>query len=89
MIKRNYKYKGKINNKPFTKDEIIGYVTIDGRKVTYLKPHVKRLKRYPETMHEDYIEHIDQNLIFLDRFSRYLKEVVGVDDFEDNVSSYN
>lgn len=68
----------------FTEDEIIGFLEIDGKRVTYLKPHVKRLSRYPETLHEDQMDHLNQPLIGLQRYAKYLKEVVGLDDFQDN-----
>lgn len=69
-------------SKNFTPDEIIGYLMIDGRQVTYLKPHVKRLHRYPETLHEDYMDHLNHGLIALQRYTEYLKKVVGLDDYE-------
>jgi len=67
----------------FKPEEIIGFLEIDGKRVTYLKPHVKRLSRYPETEHEDVMNQLNQPLIGLQKYADYLKKVVGLDDFED------
>ena len=67
----------------FKPEEIIGFLNIEGRRVTYLKPRIKRLHRYPETEIEDEITQLNQPLIGLQKYAKYLKEVVGLDDFED------
>lgn len=73
-----------MESKIFKPEEIRGYIEIDGRKVVYLKTGVKRLHKYQDHLNEDYPTHLNQQIIFLQRYAEYLKKVVGLDDFDDN-----
>ncbi len=65
----------------FKPHEILGFLEIDGRKVTYLKMGVTR-KRYYDHIDPTVLEsHLNMELINLDRWTDYYKKVVGVDDF--------
>lgn len=70
------------SSKHFKPEEILGYVTIDGRKVTYLKMGVVRKKYYdwidPTTLEG----HLNKELLNYQKYEDYYKRVVGVDDFE-------
>jgi hypothetical protein len=74
----------KTHSKHFYDDEIKGVMEIDGKKVIYLKSHVKRLYRYDDHLLEDQMDHLNKKLIFMKRLELYLKRIVGLDDFEDN-----
>lgn len=71
------------SSKEFKPEEIKGYLQIDGKTVVYLKTGVKRLPKYQDHLEEDYMDHINQNLINLNRYAEYLKKVVGLDDFNE------
>jgi hypothetical protein len=64
--------------------EIKGIMYIDGKKVIYLKPHVKRLWRYNDHLLEDKMDHINHKRIFLENLAKYYKNIVGVDEPQDN-----
>ncbi len=70
----------------FKPHEVIGYLEIDGRRVTYLKPGVKRLRRYPVTASDDYARHINQELVYFERWQKFAKSVLGIDNFDINAS---
>lgn len=69
-------------SKHFKPEEIIGYLTIDGRKVTYLKQGVKRNPRYQDHLIEDMMDHLNHSIIWIKRWEEYYRKVVGIDDFE-------
>lgn len=71
-------------SKYFKEHEIIGYLYIDGKRVTYLKTGVKRNPKYNDHLEEDEMNHINQSLIALQRYTEYLRKVVGVDDFTEH-----
>jgi hypothetical protein len=66
----------------FKKHEVIGYLIIDGKKVTYLKMGVKRQYRYQDYISYEYIDHINHQLHRIKKYGEYLKKVVGIDDYE-------
>jgi hypothetical protein len=66
----------------FKEHEILGYLTIDDRKVTYLKMGVKRQPRYQDHLQYNYANHLNYQLLRIKQFGEYLKKVVGIDDFE-------
>lgn len=71
-------------SKHFYDDEIKGVINIDGKRVIYLKPHVKRLYRYDDHLLEDEMDHLNKKVINTKRLEIFLKRVVGIDDFEEN-----
>ena len=70
-------------SKNFKPEEIIGYLTIDGKQVTYLKQGVKRNPKYTY-LDDAYESHLNQSVIWIKRWEEYYKKVVGIDDFEFN-----
>ncbi len=70
-------------SKNFKKEEIIGYMIINGKRVTYLKPGVKRVRRYYGEIDENIMDHLNYNLINIKRWQEYAKKVLGIDDFEE------
>lgn len=73
-----------MSSKHFKPEEIIGYMEIDGKRVVYLKEGVKRLRRYQDHLSSDHVYHLNYYLINKKRYERFLKEVVGLDDHENN-----
>ena len=71
-------------SKHFKPEEIIGYLTIDGKKVTYLKQGVKRNPRYQDHLIDDMMDHLNHSLIWIKRWEEYYRKVVGIDDFTNN-----
>ena len=72
----------KTHSKHFFDHEIKGVMYIDGRKVIYLKPHVKRLWKYSDHLLENNMDHINKNLLNQKNLELYMKYIVGQDDFE-------
>lgn len=70
-------------SKNFRLDEIIGYLIIDGKQVTYLKQGVKRKPKY-EYLDDAYESHLNQSVIWIKRWEEYYKKVVGIDDYANN-----
>jgi hypothetical protein len=70
-------------SKNFYNDEIKGVLEIDGRRVIYLKERVIR-KRYYDWCDDTQLSQLNQQLIDLQRYEKYYKEVVGQDDFEND-----
>ncbi len=68
-------------SKNFKPEEVIGYLTIDGKQVTYLKMGVKRNPKY-ESLDYDHTIQLNQALVWIKRWEEYYKKVVGIDDFE-------
>ena len=72
-------------SKNFYDREILGVMEIDGKKVLYLKPGVKR-RFYAADMsnpkHYKLETHINDELVNFQRWEDYYKKVVGVDDYE-------
>jgi hypothetical protein len=68
----------------FKEKEILGYLIIDGRKVTYLKEGVKR-KKFNDNLEPDQLEpHLNQELINYTKAEYFHKVVMGEDDFENS-----
>jgi hypothetical protein len=67
-------------SKHFRKEEVIGYLDVDGRKVTYLKTGVHRL-RFNDYLTDDYMPQLNQELIHLERWTKFYSEVMGEEDF--------
>lgn len=68
----------------FKESEIIGYLYIDGKKVTYLKQGVKR-KRFNDSLDPEQLEpHLNQELINYQKGEYFHKVIMGKDDFENN-----
>lgn len=65
----------------FKPHEIIGYIEIDGKKVTYLKQGVKRNYNYTSPLGPEG-QHINPAIVWLKRWELYYKKVVGIDDFK-------
>jgi hypothetical protein len=66
----------------FKQSEVIGYTYIDGRRVTVLKPGVKR-KRYFDDIDPDRLEsHINEIIVNQKKWEMYYKLIIGEDDFE-------
>ncbi len=71
-------------SKNFNNNEIIGYLTIDDRKVTYLKMGVHRLN-YRDWLHpDDRFRHLNDELLNIQKWTDFYRKVVGVDDFKDD-----
>lgn len=68
-------------SKIFKQHEIIGYLMIDGRKVTYLKTGVKRLHKYQDHLMDEHMDHLNHQLIYLQKYGEFLRNVIGMDDF--------
>jgi hypothetical protein len=69
-------------SKHFKTHEIIGYLTIDGKRVTYLKMGVVS-KRYYDWVDPTTLEgHLNTELINYQRWEEYYKRIIGTDDFE-------
>lgn len=66
-------------SKNFYDHEIKGVITINGQKVIYLKDKVVR-KRYFDFPDDDYVEHLNQQLINAERLQEFYKKYLGVDD---------
>lgn len=64
--------------------EIKGIMYINGIKVIYLKPHVKRLWRYNDHLLENRMDHLNKQLIAAKNIERFYKEVLGQDEKIDN-----
>ena len=64
--------------------EIKGIMIIDGRKVIYLKSHVKRLWRFNDYLLEDKMDHINKTLIIKERIEIFYKRIIGQDEPLDN-----
>jgi len=68
----------------FRKHEIIGYMYIDGKRVTYLKMGVKR-KHFNDNIDPDLLEpHLNQILINFEKGEYFHKVIMGEEDFENN-----
>lgn len=67
-------------SKNFYNDEIKGVMNIDGRKVLYLKPRVFR-KRFYDWPDDEYISHINQELINYEKAEFFKKVIMGEEDF--------
>lgn len=66
----------------FKKKEIIGFMYIDGKRVTYLKPGVKR-KHFNDDIDPDVLEpHLNQILIDYEKGEYFHKVIMGEEDFE-------
>lgn len=71
-----------MGSKHFKPREVLGYITIDGRRVTVLRMGVTR-KRYYDHIDPTVLEpHLNQELVNLERWTEYYKKVVGAEDFE-------
>lgn len=77
------KHMPKTISKNFYDFEIKGVLEIDGKKVLYLKNNVVR-QRYADFSNDDNVEHLNQQLINAQRLERFYKEIMGIDDFENN-----
>lgn len=71
-------------SKIYKESEIRGYLTIDGRKVTYLKDGVKRQFRYINHYSSDNLPQLNQELIDYEKWEEFYKLHLGQDDFENN-----
>jgi len=68
----------------FRKREIIGFMYVDGIRVTYLKMGVKR-KHYNDNLEPDQLEpHLNQILINFEKGEYFHKVIMGEEDFENN-----
>lgn len=71
----------------FKENEILGYTYIEGKRVTVLKQGIKRIRKYYSVLEEDDMGQLNQEIIHLQRYSEYLKRVVGIDDFDEEMRS--
>jgi hypothetical protein len=68
-------------SKHFKKHEILGYMMVDGRKVTVLRMGVTR-KRYYDYIDPYTLEsHINQEMINYQKAEHFHKVIMGEDDF--------
>jgi hypothetical protein len=65
----------------FKESEIKGFIMIDGKKVTYLKPNVKRLNNY-DYLDDRIMDHINQDLIRMKKYENFYRKIIGIEDFE-------
>ena len=75
-------------SKHFKKEEIKGYIMIDGKKVTYLKTGVKCLKFNDDLGTGEHFEQLNQEIINHERRELALKILFGGDDFEDHTPKF-
>ncbi len=64
----------------FRDSEIKGFIMIDGRKVTYLKPRVTK-KKYYDWPDDEAISHINEEMIRFEKAEWFKKLIMGEDDF--------
>lgn len=65
----------------YKEDEIKGFIIIDGKKVTVLKPNVKRIDRF-DYLDDRIMDHINQDLIRMKKYESFYRKIVGIEDFE-------
>lgn len=65
----------------FKKEDIIGYIMIDGRKVTYLKEGI-RTKQLEPIQDPDKLEcHINEELVNYERYESFYRDILGLQDW--------
>lgn len=70
----------KLNN--FKESEIIGYLNIGGKRVTYLKMGVRR-KHFNDHIDPEVLEsHLNQELINYEKGEYFHKVIMGEEDYE-------
>lgn len=65
----------------FKEDEIKGFIMIDGKKVTYLKPNVKCINKF-DYLDDKIMDHINQDLIRMKKYESFYRKIIGIEDFE-------
>lgn len=73
-----------MESKNFKAHEIIGYLTIDGRKVTYLKTGVKRQLKHQDHLNQNAMHLLNHQLVNFEKYKEFLSRVMGLEDFENN-----
>lgn len=70
-------------SKNFKDSEIKGVMTIDDKKVLYLKEGVTRLK-YNDSLSDYDMDHINHGMIFLERYNDVMTKLYGDNDNDEN-----
>jgi len=70
----------KTHSKHFFDHEIKGITYINGKKVIYLYPHVKRNWKYNDHLLEDVMDHLNQRVIAVERLQYFFKHILGTDE---------
>lgn len=68
-------------SKYWNDQEIKGIAHINGRKVIYLKSHVKRLYRFNDHLLESYMQHINYSVLALSKYQEYMRTIIGKEEF--------
>ena len=71
-------------SKNFKDSEIIGVLTVDDKKVLYLKTGVKRRKYNDDLGTGEYFEQLNQILIAQEAREKVMKILYGGDDFNED-----
>ena len=74
----------KTKSKNFFDHEIIGVINLDGRKVIYLKPQVKRQWKYNDHLIDTHMDHLNQRILAVKRLEFFFKNIMGIDEPDNN-----
>lgn len=74
----------KTQSKNWFDHEIIGVINMEGKKVIYLKSHVKRQWKYNDSLYEGNMDHLNKKAIATERMQLFYKWVLGIDAPDNN-----
>lgn len=67
-------------SKHFFDHEIKGVTYIDGKKVIYLKPNVKRLWQFNDHLYDTQMDHLNKRVIAVKNLEYFFKNIMGMDE---------